>query len=325
MSVAGLRVCFAFLFIIYGLAPLVAHAGKNPWDSKLLVANAPEAEVPKPLEKPETPPPAAPKEISPAVKTSDVQKLHYDVYAGGVHAVLADLTVDMSEKGRYSMFFEAETRGILETFVPWKGLFESKGWALKGGERIPELHESTAIWQEEREVKSYHYDKKDGFQDLVVSYVGKKPRTEDTDKDLAKDTTDVLTATLLIMEHISQSGNCDGSSDIFDGRRRFSLVFHHEGYSKLEKSRYNAYSGPAIACTVEVKPEGGAWHKKPRGWMSIQEQGRVRGMMPTVWFARIGDSEIAVPVRVLVKTAYGTMFMHLKTYNSGDLVLTANK
>lgn len=247
------------------------------------------------------------------------------MYAGGIQAVKADMAVDLTEKGRYSVLFGAETRGMLETFVPWKGTFESKGWAMKDGKRRPEVHESVAIWRDEREVKTYNYSKKDGFKDIVTTYVGKKPRTETPEEELTRDTTDVLSATLEMMEQVARGGGCNGSSEIFDGKRRYALVYRQVRNVQMEETRYNVYSGPAVECTVEVKPVAGAWHKKPRGWMSIQEQGRSRGTMPTVWFASVGGNNVAVPVRVRVKTAYGAMFMHLTGYESGNVILTAKK
>lgn len=249
------------------------------------------------------------------------QNMHYDVYAGGIHAVQADMTLDYREKGRYAMKFGAETRGLLGALAPWAGTFESKGWVIKPQVLVPETHESIAMWRDEREVKTYHYDKNKGFQDITYQYMGKKPRTEVPEDELTKDTTDALTATMMVMEHVSDGGNCEGESEVFDGKRRYKLIFRHKGFVQLEKTRYNAYSGPAVECTAEVEPIAGKWYKKPRGWLSIQEQGRSLGTMPTVWMAQVVPNAVVIPVRVRVKTQYGTLFMHLTHYESGDTVL----
>ena len=126
----------------------------------------------------------------------------------------------------------------------------------------------------------------------------------------------------MVMERVSDGGKCEGTEEIFDGKRRFKLNFHHKGYVMLEKTRYNAYEGPAVECMVEVEPVAGAWYKKPRGWLSIQEQGRSLGTMPTVWMAQVVENAVVVPVRVRVKTTYGTLFMHMTKYKSGDTLLT---
>ncbi len=255
------------------------------------------------------------------VNSNKHQKIDYEVYAGGIHAVKANMELDYRDEERYSIVFDAETRGMLGSLAPWKGQFSSKGW-IKNGSLAPELHESVSLWRDEKEIKSYNYTKDGEFKNIVTLYKHKKPRTRVPDKKLTKGTIDALSATMMIMEHIADGGNCEGETEIFDGKRRYKLVFSHNDFVTLKKSKYNAYSGAAAECTVEVKPIAGLWHKKPRGWLSIQEQGRTRGMMPTVWFAKISENAVAVPVRVRVKTAYGTLFMHMTRYESGETILT---
>lgn len=254
------------------------------------------------------------------INSYDYQKMDFSVYAGGFNAVKANMVLDYLNEGRYSMIFNAETKGVLGSLAPWKGKFLSKGW-VDNGKLYPEIHESISFWRDEKEVKSYNYTKNGGFENIVTLYKHKKPRTYIPNNDLTKGTIDALSATMMVMEHVADGGNCEGETEVFDGKRRYKLVFTHKEFVTLKKSRYNAYEGYAAKCTVEVKPVSGAWHKKPRGWLSIQEQGRKRGMMPTVWFAQVTKNAVAVPVKVRVKTAYGTMFMHMTRYESGNTIL----
>lgn len=250
------------------------------------------------------------------------QNMKYDVYAGGVNVVTSQLQVDLRPAARYRMFFSAKTQGFLEMLAPWVGTFESKGWVLNGGNLMrPQTHESIAMWQGEKEVKTYTYTRNGDFVDLVTTYKGKKPKREVPEAELTKDSTDVLAGTMLVMQKISQGGKCEGSSEVYDGTRRYRLVFNHKRFVNLDSSRYNVYSGPAVECTAEVQPVSGRWSKKPRGWLSIQEQGRKLGTMPTVWFAQMKENAMVVPVRVRVKTEYGTLFMHMTHYESGDTVV----
>ena len=102
-------------------------------------------------------------------------------------------------------------------------------------------------------------------------------------------------------------------------------MFKEKGTVELKASRWNVYEGSAIECTAEVQPIAGKWHEKPRGWMSIQEQGRERGTIPTVWFAKITEGQPAVPVKVRVKTSYGTLFMHMTKYETAGNMLSLKK
>src|SRR5690606_16221834 len=146
---------------------------------------------------------------------------------------------------------------------------------------------------------------------------GPQPR----EAELTQGTTDVLSATLKVMNNIAQGGECKGSDEIFDGKRRYEIIYGNSKEVVLDKTDYNVYSGPAKECTVEVETIAGKWHEQPRGWMSIQEQRRERGKMPTIWFAQMAEGEPAVPVKIRVKTDYGTLFMHLTGYNGAGTAL----
>lgn len=246
------------------------------------------------------------------------QVMMYDVYAGGFHVVEAELKVDFTQKGRYDIALSAHTRGFLGSVAPWEGTFETQGWEKEAGIYAPEIHKSTTTWQDEPEIKEYKYSADGKFLGYHVTDEHSDGQERDVDPNLTQGTTDALTATLKVMSEIPQNEKCEGSSEVFDGKRRFELLFQQQEQVHLDQSRYNIYEGGASVCTVEVKPVAGAWHKKPRGWMSIQEQGRERGTMPTVWMAVIDENSPAVPVKIRVKTEYGTLFMHLTKYKKGD-------
>lgn len=249
----------------------------------------------------------------------------YEVYAGGLHALQAKLDVDLRKKDRYSLVLQAHTRGFLGNIVPWEGTFETHGWTA-GEEFQPELHKSETVWQDEEDIKEYLYNRDGSFKSLTITDPenpeGQKKNTED---EVTQGTIDTLTAALEVMQQIAEGGKCEGESEVFDGKRRFKQVFSQKDEEHLQSSRYNIYEGPAVECTVEVVPVNGEWHSKPRGWLSIQEQGRAKGTMPTVWFAQLEENGPAVPVKIRVKTDYGTLFMHLAEYRGGGEVLVADK
>ncbi|MEZ5815396.1 MAG: DUF3108 domain-containing protein [Alphaproteobacteria bacterium] len=262
-------------------------------------------------------------DVAPAADTPR-QQLVYEVYAGGIHAVQAKLDIDLRKKGRYDLVMDAKTRGFLGSLIPWEGRFESHGWALEGGYQ-PEKHQSTASWREDLDIKEYLYNKNGSFKSLRITNDKSDGEIQDVPGEVTDGTVDALTATLEILKNYNEAGKCEGSSDVFDGKRRFKQVFEHKKSVTLEKSKYNIYGGPAAECTVEVIPVNGEWHKKPRGWLSIQEQGRAKGTMPTVWIAQMSENGPAVPVKIRVKTAYGTLFMHLAEYQNADTILIAEK
>ncbi len=238
------------------------------------------------------------------------QTLVYDVYAGGVRVVEAMMDIDM-EKERYNIAFSAYTKGILGKLVPWKGTFESHGWVNEGGALSPKLHKSTTTWRGEEEILEYEFAKNGDFVGYFVTDEYSDRGKREVDPVLSDDTIDVLTATLSVFNQVGNGKQCAGEAEIFDGKRRFKQIFSPGGQDTLQASKYNIYEGEAAMCTVEVQPVAGKWSEKPRGWMSIQEQGRDKGTMPTVWTASVIEGQPAVPVKVKIKTDHGTMFMHL--------------
>ncbi len=240
------------------------------------------------------------------------QVAYYDVYASGFKAVTAKVIMN-TQKDRYDVSLSAATQGVLGKMAPWQGSFETSGWILK--DRLqPETHISTAIWKGDEEIKEYSYTKSGAFQKLITRESGKKPVTDIPDKKLTDRTIDTLTATFDVFENVAAGKPCEGSADVFDGKRRFTQIFNPLPDETLKRSKYNIYEGKAARCTLEVIPGEGEWHERPRGWLSIQEQGRDRGTMPTVWAASLSKGEPAMPVKIMVKTAYGTLFMHLVDY-----------
>lgn len=258
-----------------------------------------------------------------AAASKHLQSMTYEVYAGGINAVTAKLDVGFESKERYSVSLAAKTKGFLGSLVPWSGTFESHGWHMGQGKNRPEIHKSTAIWREDHDMKEYTYTKDGTFKGLKEIEAGKDVSKKEIDSELTQGTTDILSATLEVMEAMASTGKCEGSAEVFDGARRFELVFSHEAEEILEATDYNVYQGPSARCIVEVKPVAGKWYEKPRGWLSIQEQGREKGTMPTVWMARMDENSPAVPVKVRVKTDYGTLFMHLIRYDNGTKQVVA--
>lgn len=251
------------------------------------------------------------------------QQMIYDIYAGGIHAVKVELDIIYEEAEQdYKIEMRAYTRGFLGKLAPWKGSFMTQGWRkIEEDAEQPKLHKSVSTWRDETEIKRFNYDKSGKFVSLEIEEEGRDKSPKDLTDDLTQGTIDAMTAALQVMKRVGDNQECQSSSDVFDGKRRFTMSFSHDKKEEMKKTRYNVYSGEAARCVVEVTPVSGAWHKKPRGWLSIQEQGRQEGSLPTIWMAKISDDAPAVPVKLRMKTEYGTFFMHMSEYKSGQRMI----
>ncbi len=246
--------------------------------------------------------------------------LAYSVYAGGIHALNAQLAITTSPT-RYDTTLTAATQGFLKKLANWSGSFSSTGLKTTAA-ALPIKHISASTWKGETESKTFRYNGHGKFLSYKVTKDGKDETPKDIPANLAKGTMDNLTATLNLMLAMpkakAQNKSCTSDTLVYDGDRTYRLIFAETKVETLKKSDYNIYDGPTISCTVEVKPEKGKWRKKPRGWLSIQEQGRQKGALPTVWFGQLKEVPgYVVPVKIRVKTDYGTLFMHLTAAKTG--------
>lgn len=256
----------------------------------------------------------------PAVAKDASLIMTYDVYAGGIHALDARLV--MSARGNsYDLALSSATHGLLRRLAAWSGVFTTSGRVAKDGVYNPRTHISRSTWKDETEEKTYKYDGKGGFISYKVKetkedggHLDKTP--ERVPPELTRGSTDLLSATYTLLQHMPIQKECRGESLIFDGDRNFRLVFRPDTKEVLKKTKYNIFEGTAVSCFVEVIPEKGKWRKKPRGWLSIQEQGRKIGSLPTIWLGQVDKDGPFIPVKIRVKTDYGTLFMHLTSYRN---------
>lgn len=192
--------------------------------------------------------------------SKDIQRMTYQVYAGGINAVTAELDLHYTPEDRYRFAFNARTQGFLGKLAPWEGSFQTYGWSADKVAGKPELHKSVSVWRSEEEVKEYKYGKDGRFLGLHITDPKRDNEKVNVDDELTQGTIDALTATLQVMDKVAKGGECEGTAEVFDGKRRFEMVFTHEKHETLTASKYNVYEGKAARCQVEIEPVSGAWH-----------------------------------------------------------------
>lgn len=241
---------------------------------------------------------------------------NYAVYSSGFHVVNARLNITEG-KADYAATLSAGTQGFLRKLAPWDGIFRTKGWIIKGALQ-PETHETVTTWRGEAETKTATYQKDGTFAGLKVIEQGRDRTPKDFDPAIAADTTDLLSVTLAMMRQAGAGQGCNYKATVFDGKRSFDMAFRQTGTEKLAATKYNSYTGDTLKCEVEITPKKGKWHEKPRGWLSIQEQGRKKGSLPVVWLGKVEGQTSLMPVKLKVTSDYGTLFMHMITPTSAS-------
>lgn len=255
------------------------------------------------------------------VKTrqTDSFRLHYAMYAGGFQAMTMTMDFTFSAANAtpsYQASLHAKPYGVLGHFLPWAGEYSVTG-ITTNNLFYPLSHTKISQWRDDQDryVMTYRNHNMISLQKTEID--NGKTTTDNAmpDASFYSGTVDIMTAAIRVMERLDQGQDCTTSSDVFDGKRRFRLGFTPQGTEQLTASRYNMFNGTATVCDVEMFPLKG-YKKKPTGYYKIQEAARKRGHLPRVWFGTIGTNKNVVPVKMLVRSEYGAVLVHLQKTES---------
>ena len=251
--------------------------------------------------------------ISPvsANQTALDDRFAYGLYAGGIRALDIELGFHL-HPDRYDIAMKAKPYGLLGGLLPWAGHYTTTG-KHQASKLIPQSHLKVSQWRDDKDTDKFTYEN-GVLVSLKRTDTEKKPLKEENvplDKTLHQGSVDLLTATLYPLMQMNDGKACDAAIDVFDGKRRFVLKFTKKGTETLVASKYNMFSGKTVICQVEMIPVAGFKGKK-RGYYKLQEEGRAQGQLPKIWMGRAGKNGAYVPVKIMMKSEYGAVLVHVE-------------
>jgi hypothetical protein len=116
-------------------------------------------------------------------------------------------------------------------------------------------------------------------------------------------TIDPLTEIASMSQQLAHGAGCAGVRSVFDGLRRYDLVYEDRGVTELESSSYDHYAGRARECRSVVKPIAGFWKPKDEKGESLTSI--------TAWLMPPRPGLEPVPVRMSVEGQRGSLSIHL--------------
>ena len=228
--------------------------------------------------------------------------LGVEIYAAGVHALSLDLTAAIEDQ-RYRVEGQAQTRGMMDVLVRWRSRSHAEGRISRDGELRPELYRVTGQMRWSERETTVRYDESGRVAEVKVVPPPDKARRA-APAELSTDTLDSLSAALVALRAPDPAAACRQTAPVFDGRRRYDVRFHAVGEETLKQNEYSVFAGQALKCEVEiVRIRGFEEDGKP------DEDPRERKTW--VWFARLPESPVALPVRLEIESQYGHGVAHL--------------
>ena len=231
--------------------------------------------------------------------------LTYDVYLGGLHIFTFD--VDMTlQADRYRVAAEGGTQGMIGWLYEWQTKLAAEGLDRNG--RIePKRYDVDSNWQGNQRTVQLGFAEGGRYDLRQTPPPEPDPDIEGALPDsLPQGIVDPLSLALAASRALAESGRCDQTVPVFDGRRRYDLTLKHIDEATLPPSEYSVYEGPAVRCSFSMKRISGF----RKSWSS-KRQPDDRSSAPTIWVATIRQDLPPMPVRYDGAIALGNIVIHL--------------
>lgn len=235
----------------------------------------------------------------------------YDVFAGGLHVLSSVLEIRLDEE-RYDARLDAELVGAPGWLVDWWAVVESGG-QIDGDGLDPTLYSAERMRRGETQKTLLDFAR-DGEIDVTFD-----PERSDSiglvSPELLEESLDPLSGLISVINTVTGGGNCEATVPVFDGRRRYDLVFSDLGLDELRPSRQSGFAGEARRCRMNLEPVAGAFRDDDDDdddfWSRKPENDRRRQL--DIWLAEPIDGGPILPVRMVGRSSIGAIVIHLRS------------
>ena len=174
----------------------------------------------------------------------------FDVELGFFDAAQMELVYEDNNKN-FGISADVYTVHLFDTFYPFLGKYRSKG-ELKSGKAVPEIYQTYTKTRRHVRTKKILYDK-DGFAYKRISIKDERVR-EAAINNVPKsaDAADLQSVFADLMNIIRQTGKCDLTREIYDGKKHYKVVFTDKGTEKREFD-YLKTKGEGKLCLMYVE------------------------------------------------------------------------
>ncbi len=151
----------------------------------------------------------------------------------------------------YKVASKVMTNGLFNTIYPFEANYVTSG-------KINASQMTTVDYNYEAKSKFNTRTKKVYYRNGTPIYQisaknGKEKRKEFTLSPTPADTFDLQTVIAKIAKQYNEVSFCDSTLKVYDGKRRFDVVFKDEGTDELSADKYSFYSGKASKCSMHIK------------------------------------------------------------------------
>lgn len=153
--------------------------------------------------------------------------------------------------GSYFVNSQVSTNGFFNTVYPFKALYSTSG-IIKNNQMITSDYNYTSQSRFNSRGKQVFYSSQGIPLYQISSKNGKAKKKEFAPSPTPADTFDLQTVLAKLARQYNQLGFCDSHLAVYDGKRRFDVVFKDLGTDTLLPNEHSFYSGSAAKCSMYI-------------------------------------------------------------------------
>ena len=178
----------------------------------------------------------------------------FTVFIGPFNASRTEFTYSLTPE-KYEVRSSVKTAGLFDALYPFKAEYETTG-RINGDELETASYKYTSQSRFNRRSKELVYDGKGNPIYRLSTKNDKSKKVEILPNPANRDTTDLQTVIAELARQYNQVKFCDARMQVFDGKRRFDVIFKDEGKEFINSNDYSPYAGEAAKCSMYIDKLG---------------------------------------------------------------------
>jgi hypothetical protein len=235
--------------------------------------------------------------------------LGYEAYVGGFNALSVGLDAGLQPHG-YVVDFRFSTQGAVSWLVSWTMNAFSRG-AVQDLRIVPVSAGADSLWSGRKRTTRLDYRSDGSVAVEIVPPIRDADERTPVPDALKRGTVDLTSALLATLRAVGQEGRCQRREKVFDGRRRYDMVFEDGGRGRLGADAPTVYHGPTVVCRLSLEHIAG-FRKTSSGF------GWAKGEEAYVHVAKIFEGSPPVPVALEYDTGIGLLRAYLTEATFAD-------
>ncbi|MCH8916861.1 MAG: DUF3108 domain-containing protein [Proteobacteria bacterium] len=255
----------------------------------------------------------------PTAAAEGVLKLGYDVYLGGINIFYFEAKLER-EGDRYVISGGGKTKGFVRLVWRWAVNATAKG-IVDGTGVVSRSYDVTTIRKQKHKLLRLAFKGSGAYSiSRTPPDSPRKRKKRQLPSSIPADTLDPVSVSLAVADALARGGSCGGKFPIFDGNRRYDLIFKKVGEEYFSKPGFSKYSGLTHRCQFAMKRISG--FRKKRAALRFWDEEKHEP--PQIWLGRLKKGLPLVPVQFQAEFNLGYMIIYLSKAEYGGRSLLAS-